>query len=133
MKKIKPIFLLTLASILLCSAKKQPTKSELIREKVAEKVAAYRKTVLEKCTSEVMELAGELVDSTLIARARLQVKDMVPKPEIPFRPDRPEVKLPKDTAAVIPIFSEKDSLPLEKPKLPFFIKKIKKDTMTIEQ
>ena len=61
-----------------------------------------------KCTTKVLERAGELVDSTLIARAKLQVKEIVTKPEIPFRPDRPEVKLPKDSTPVIPIIPDID-------------------------
>ena len=98
-----------LVTLLLFSTKGVPTKEELIREAVAEKLAQYREREEEKCTIKVLERAGELVDSILIARAKLQVKDIVPKPEIPFRPVRPEVKLPKDTTPVLPIITKIDT------------------------
>lgn len=112
MKKDKNLFLFcffTLASVLLFSAKELPTRSDMIREKVATRMAKFEKTNLEKCARGVLERAGEMADSILIARARLQVKEIIPKPEIPFRPERPEVKLPKDTTAVEPIFQEGDT------------------------
>jgi len=93
---------------LFISTKKIPTKSEMIRGEVAERMARFTKKELDECTKKVLERAGELVDSTLIARARLQVKEITEKPEIPFRPDRPEVKFPKDTTPVVPIFPAKE-------------------------
>ena len=95
-----------LGIILLVSAKEPPTKGELMKEELARKLSIFEKKERGKCTKKVLERAGELVDSTLIARAKLQVQEVIPKPEIPFRPERPEVKMPKDTTPVLPIFLE---------------------------
>ncbi len=86
----------------------------MIREKVASRIAKFEKTTVEKCTRDILERAGEMVDSILIARARLQVQEIIPKPDIPFRPERPEIKLPKDTTAIVPIFPEGDTSFLSK-------------------
>ncbi|MFT4668361.1 MAG: hypothetical protein ACI8YQ_002331 [Polaribacter sp.] len=112
MKKNKYIFLycfLAFASVLLFSAKELPTRSGMIRGEVATRIAKFEKTTLEKCTRDILERAGEMADSILIARARLQVNEIVPKPEIPFRPERPEIKLPKDTTPIVPIFPKGDT------------------------
>lgn len=92
--------------LLLFSAKEIPTKGQLIREVLAERLAEFRSIEEAKCQQKILEKAGELVDSTLIALARLQAKDIVPKPIIPYRPDRPEIKVPKDTTPVQPILPE---------------------------
>ncbi|MFK7806808.1 MAG: hypothetical protein AB8F74_03310 [Saprospiraceae bacterium] len=97
-------------SVLLFSAKKLPTKGELRREKLEERLRKFRSKRLALCTNKVMERAGELADSTLIARAKLQVQEVIEKPEIPYRPDRPEIKLPKDTTPVVPIFPDGEVL-----------------------
>lgn len=100
---VASVFLI-LVVVLLASAKGLPTKDDMIREQVEEKMAKYAGKEKEKCRQKVLDRAGELVDSTLIVRAKLQVKESLLKPEIPFRPDRPEVKIPKDTTPVVPIF-----------------------------
>ncbi len=105
---------LVFASLLLFSTKELPTKSDMIREKVSKRMAKFEQTTVEKCTRKVLERAGEMVDSILIARARLQVKEIVPKPDIPFRPERPEVKIPKDTTPIVPIFPEGDTTSFQK-------------------
>jgi hypothetical protein len=97
------LFLLFVSTLLLFSAKKIPTKEELIQLTVAEKLTVFQQKEKEKCRQKILEKAGILVDSMLIARARMQVDE---KPEIPFRPDRPEVKVPKDSMPVRPLFPE---------------------------
>lgn len=108
MKKIcyNSVFVLLFASVFLFSAKELPTKGQMIRERVEERLEKFRDKRLEICTNKVMDRAGEIADSTLIARAKLQVQEVIEKPDIPYRPDRPEIKLPKDTTPILPIFPD---------------------------
>ncbi len=90
------------------SEKKQSlTKEEIIEQKIEEKVNRWVNSMREKCKENVLEEAAALVDSILIARARLDV-DSIPKPEKPIKPEMPMIKELKDTLPIAPIL---DSLP----------------------
>jgi hypothetical protein len=87
--------------------KKVLTKQEVIAQKIEEKVKRWENSMREKCSENVLEEAQALVDSILIARARLDV-DSIPKPEKPIKPQMPVIKELKDTLPIAPIL---DSLP----------------------
>ncbi len=101
---------LLLATLLLFSFQEVPTKQQLMREEVDRKLVDFRKKQTAKCRQKILTRAGELVDSTLIARAKQNAREIVPKPEIPLRPGRPEVKLPKDTTPIVPILPEEEKV-----------------------
>lgn len=83
------------------------TKDEIIEQKIDEKVKRWKNSMREKCKENVLEAAATLVDSILIAHARLDV-DSIPKPEKPVKPLMPVIQELKDTLPVAPIL---DSLP----------------------
>jgi len=87
--------------------KKALTKEEIIAQKIEEKVARWKKSMRTKCSEDILEEAIAIVDSTLIARARLDV-DSIPKPLKPIKPEKPAIKELRDTLPIAPIL---DSLP----------------------
>lgn len=77
-----------------------------IDEAVQEKINNYRENRLVRCRKRVLEKANEVVDSTLVARAKLLIdKYNSGRPERPLRPFDPRVILPKPTVPIAPIFS----------------------------
>lgn len=89
--------------------KKSLTKQEIIEIKIEEKLKRWQAAILKKCTSDVLETAEAIVDSTLIAQARLSV-DSITKPAKPIKPLKPEVKEANDTLPIAPLF---DTLPAQ--------------------
>jgi len=88
--------------------KKKPlTKDEVVAQKIEERVNRWKASARNKCTENVLEAAAAIVDSILIARARLDV-DSIPKPLKPIKPVKPVIKELKDTLPIAPIL---DSLP----------------------
>lgn len=87
--------------------KKALTKEEIIAQKLEERVNRWKNSMQTKCKERVLDEAAALVDSILIARARLDV-DSIPKPEKPIKPPMPVIKELKDTLPIAPIL---DSLP----------------------
>jgi len=85
--------------------KKPLTKQELIEQKIEEKLQRWKKSNTRKCSERVLEAATNLVDSTLIARARLDV-DSIPKPLKPTKPTKPEIKELQDTLPIAPILKD---------------------------
>lgn len=83
------------------------TKDEAIAQKIEEKVKRWQNSMREKCKENVLEAAAAIVDSILIAQARLDV-DSIPKPDKPVKPQMPVIKKLKDTLPIAPIL---DSLP----------------------
>ncbi|MGK0362994.1 MAG: hypothetical protein ACI85O_000033 [Saprospiraceae bacterium] len=82
--------------------KKNLTKDEVVVIKIEEKVNRWKNSMQQKCTENILDAAAALVDSTLIARARLDV-DSIPKPLKPIKPDMPVIKELKDTLPIAPI------------------------------
>lgn len=104
-----PTSLALFALILLGLAFQNPTsKSEIIREKVKTSVLNFKMAQLKDCEDRILEKAGNIVDSLLIERARLQ-KDTISKPPRPNKPDKPNQISPKDSTPVGPLF-QLDSL-----------------------
>ena len=87
--------------------KKVLTKDEVVIQRIEEKVSRWKNSTRTKCTENVLDAAARIVDSILIARARLDV-DSIPKPLKPIKPDMPVIKVLKDTLPIAPIL---DSLP----------------------
>jgi len=85
-----------------------PPKSlqQLIDESLQEKLDKYTLAVERKCASTIRKRAEEIVDSLLMQEARVKTVDTFKRPPIPTKPDRPEVKPPKDTTDVKPLFEE---------------------------
>lgn len=106
---MKKIFLLLVGICLFYSCnseqKKPLTKQELITQKIDEKVKRWRVSTERKCTERVLESAASLVDSILLARARLDV-DSIPKPLKPTKPLKPIIKVLKDTLPIAPILKD---------------------------
>ena len=82
----------------------------LIEQRVQERRSSFTATIQKNCESQILEEATRIVDSIIIAEARLK-KDNIPKPLRPDRPAVPELKQLKDTSPVSPLF--RDSLILD--------------------
>lgn len=94
-----------------CSKKQPPiTKEQVIEEKLQERVERWKADLEKRCLDEAMDRAIAIVDSTIIANARLN-RDTAGKPNVPVRPVKPEFVIPKDSTPVKPLLKEKkDSL-----------------------
>lgn len=79
-----------------------------LEKEVEERIATYREILFQKCREDILEEAGEIVDSILITEARLQ-RDSTNKPPKPEKPEKPELKMLKDSLSLDPLF--RDSMP----------------------
>lgn len=82
--------------------KKTLTKDEVIVHRIEEKISFWSNSMRQKCTENVLDAAAAIVDSILIARARLDV-DSIPKPMKPIKPLKPVIRELKDTLPIAPI------------------------------
>lgn len=82
----------------------------LIEQRVQNRKDSYTSTMSGNCERKVLEEANRIVDSIVIAEARLK-KDTIPKPPRPDRPPMPEPRELKDTMPVEPLFP--DSLAID--------------------
>ena len=91
------------------ACKKPPTKSksEVIQERLDERLLRWREGMNRNCLQKVMDAASIIADSTLLANARFE-RDTMDFPAIPGRPNRPDFIPPKDTVAIKPIFDRKN-------------------------
>lgn len=78
-------------------------KERIVAEKVAERVAEFRKRETEKCHQTLLAEAEHLVDSLLLAEAISEVSDSL-RNRTPPRPVKPPVLPPWDSSPVRPIF-----------------------------
>ncbi len=105
-------YLLALTLLLATACLEQPkgkTKKEVMQEKVAERLARWERSWRRSCTDKALERAGEIVDSTILARARAN-RDTSVRSLIPPRPEKPVVEMPLDTVPVKPFLKmEKDT------------------------
>jgi len=107
-KRYYPLFCGLLLLFSCQSNKTKPlTKDEVVAQKIEERVNRWKNSTKNKCTENVLDAAAAIVDSILIARARLDV-DSIPKPAKPVKPIMPAIKELKDTLPIAPIL---DSLP----------------------
>ncbi|MFQ5448347.1 MAG: hypothetical protein ACE5FF_15590 [Saprospiraceae bacterium] len=97
------------ALVLLClgmaaCVKKPPvkTKEEVIQERVAKRLSTWKNDWEKKCRKNIMERATAIVDSTILANARLN-RDTTGLPPLPERPQKPEFTAPDDSLPVQPL------------------------------
>ncbi len=88
---------------------KGKTKAQVIEEKVTERLARWERAWRRDCFERALERAGQIVDSTILARARAN-RDTSTRRLIPPRPGKPLVNIPLDTLPVEPFLrKERDS------------------------
>ncbi|MFT4759581.1 MAG: hypothetical protein ACI9XO_002179 [Paraglaciecola sp.] len=92
------------ASFVACEAPKGKTKKDVMDERVIRKIDSWFNTYSKKCEKDVLEAAAAIVDSTLIATARLAV-NRANKPQRPVKPGQPRVDIPKDTTPIAPLIN----------------------------
>ena len=92
---------------ILSSCKKPPSKSkaQVVKERLEDRLHRWRAGVNRNCRKKVMETAVAIVDSTLLADARLK-RDTSDIPNIPPRPEKPDFVPPTDSLPVKPIIEE---------------------------
>lgn len=78
-----------------------------VEEKVQERLATYRTILDQQCREAILQEAGAIADSILLAEARLR-RDSVNKPPRPAKPEKPELKKLEDSLSLDPLF--RDSL-----------------------
>ena len=81
--------------------KKPPSKSkqEVIQERLDKRLKLWKEGMYRNCRKKAMDASIAIVDSTLLANARLK-RDTTDIPSIPLRPDRPEFIPPEDSTPV---------------------------------
>jgi hypothetical protein len=103
-------YLMVLALLLAQACVEQPkgkTKEEVIQEKVTERLSRWERSWRRSCTDKALERAGEIVDSTILARARAN-RDTSVRSLIPPRPEKPVVEMPLDTVPVEPFLKKEE-------------------------
>lgn len=108
-KKISKLFV----SILLLTAtgcgdgpdENQIAVETFLEQQVEERLATYKRILNQQCLDKVLEEAGEIADSILIAEARME-RDTMNKPLKPTKPERPELKKLKDSLTLDPLFRD---------------------------
>ena len=86
-----------------CTKKPPPvTKEQVIHEKVEERFEHWKIDLGKRCLDQAMDQAIAIVDSTIIANARLN-RDTAGKPNIPLRPVKPDFVIPEDSTPVKPL------------------------------
>lgn len=83
----------------------QVAVERFLEQQVAERIATYKRILEQQCRDKVLEEAGKIADSILIAEARLQ-RDSMNKPAKPTKPERPELKTLKDSLKLDPLFRD---------------------------
>lgn len=80
-----------------------PTKEEIIQAEVKRAVSEYEMNELKLCRENLLERAGHMVDSMLLAEAQAAIRDslFLSKPGRPALP--PEIP-PVDSTPVAPLF-----------------------------
>lgn len=103
------IWMLAAPFLLACETQEdlQAEVEALIEQRVEERRSSFIATIQKNCERDILVEATRIVDSIIIAEARLK-KDTIPKPLRPDRPEVPELKQLKDTSPVSPLF--RDSL-----------------------
>ena len=103
------------ALVLLCvglpsCAKKEPaiTKDDVIQERVTKRLNTWKRNWEMKCRKNVMDRATAIVDSTIVANARLN-RDTAGLPPLPERPQKPEFIAPDDSLPVQPLLTPPDT------------------------
>jgi hypothetical protein len=103
---MKRAFILLFPALAICSPACQPkpqkTKEQVMEERLAERLERWRSEHEAACLQRVMDRATAIVDSTLIANARLG-RDTSGAPFVPLRPEKPTYVPPKDSVPIRPL------------------------------
>ena len=96
-----------------CERPPSKTKGQVMQERLEKRLAKWRQAQSDRCRKEVLKTATAIVDSTLLADARLN-RDISDLPDIPGRPRRPGFEAPEDTTPIAPLLKFiRDSLFLD--------------------
>ena len=93
-----------------CEGSKKKEKVDVdtqIRMTVDEKLATRKARRLKECKEFALKEAEDMVDSMLIAQAKLTTSDTISKPPKPPKPELLDVKKAKDNTPIKPLFNEK--------------------------
>lgn len=85
-----------------CETPKGKTKQDVMDERITRKVNSWYASYSIRCENDVLAAAAAIVDSTLIATARLAA-NRANKPPRPIKPGQPRVEIPKDTTPIAPL------------------------------
>ncbi len=96
-------FIIVLISFSFLSFQENSSREQLIKNRLQEKLIKFKNQKLEDCEISILKKANAQVDSILLAKARHQTVDQIKKPPVPIKPNRPDLKLPKDTSPIAPI------------------------------
>lgn len=104
---MKPTKIMLLLLIIVACQQKQPkiTRKELIEQEVQKKIQLIVTNKNTRCLRESLEEASKIVDSMIIAQAKLS-KDTLLKPPKPEKPLPPTPLTLKDTLKIRPFLSD---------------------------
>ena len=80
------------------------TLGQLMDELLADKLVSYSQIAKRKCEERVQKRAQAIVDSILLKEAKVKTVDSFQRPPTPPKPVQPNLKVPKDTSDVEPLF-----------------------------
>ena len=80
----------------------------IIREKVAEKVQAFKDKKNRECRASMLAEAEQIADSLLLAEAKMEMEDSLVRFR-PTRPVKPAQVPPIDSLTVQPVFKQASS------------------------
>lgn len=90
-----------------CEPQPKIDRDALVEAEVEKKLRKYKIVHWNNCEESVLKAAKEIVDSTMLARARnIRVIDPVSRPEKPTKPLIPETKILEDTLPLKPILED---------------------------
>ena len=74
-----------------------------IRKAVNQKLNQFRDIETKRCLQRMLDRAGAIADSTLMAASRMRGGDTLVRPPIPGRPNRPDILFPKESTPLAPL------------------------------
>ncbi len=103
------VFSLLLLGLLACEEEiSEEAKAALIAAEVQKRVVALTESKYDRCMNELYESANTIVDSILIARAKME-KNTIKKPSKPNKPEAPAPLKLRDSTAIKPLLPSRDS------------------------
>ncbi|MEL6864418.1 MAG: hypothetical protein AAFP19_08370 [Bacteroidota bacterium] len=86
------LFLLFLSLSAFQQRERSPEELAIIEKAIEERVASFVLKRRRECRAKLLDRANAIVDSTLIANAKLAALDSFARPPKPLKPFQPEVK-----------------------------------------
>ncbi len=93
-----------------CESATHIDKEAVIEEKVQERLNSFKRVIMAKCKKAVLEEAGAMADSIILERAKA-LKDSLPRPLKPSRPEQPDILELKDSLTLAPFLDEVQQKP----------------------